>query len=219
MIIIQPQIKIDKEELDKTKLLNIERYTRVCYKSEPKNNSDNVIFLKKIIASGHESVIEHEKVTVIFIVDRGVTHQIIRHRIASYSHESTRYCNYSSDKFGNEITVIEPFFFGNNNDYNIWKTACLQSEEAYIKLCETTNPEQARTVLPNSLKAELVTTYNFREWRHFFNLRCSRHAHPQMRQIAIPLLLLLKEHFYPIFDDIPYDETFSSLRYAKVEIV
>ena len=216
MKIIKPKIIISKDELDKSKLLAIESYARTCYKSEAKSGSSNV-FLRSIINNGHESVIEHEKVTVIFVVDRGVSNQIIRHRIASYSQESTRYCNYSSDKFSNEITVISPCFYDiNSGEYLIWKESCEASESAYLKLCQNSKAEEARSVLPNSLKTELVTTYNFREWRHFFKLRCSKKAHPQMRQVTIPLLLTFKKHFSVLFEDIDFDNDFLAKNYAKI---
>jgi thymidylate synthase (FAD) len=170
---------------------------------------DDSNYLKSIIKRGHESVIEHEKITVLFIIDRGVSHEIVRHRIASYSQESTRYCNYSKDRFGNEITVIEPYFFVGNEAYKEWENACLYAEKCYLSLLANgRSPQEARSVLPNSLKTELVVTYNLREWRHFFKLRCSSNAHPQMRQVVIPLLLFLKGRLPIFFEDIPYDNNF-----------
>jgi len=159
---------------------------------------------------GHESVIEHEKITVRIICDRGVTHEIVRHRIASYSQESTRYCNYSNNKFGNEITVIEPSFWDKNSKkdkikYNTWKKALIKAEEAYLKLIELgATPQEARSVLPNSLKTEIVVTMNIREWRHFFKLRTSKAAHPQMQEIARPILDEFKKLIPVLFDDIEY---------------
>jgi thymidylate synthase (FAD) len=154
-----------------------------------------------ILKSGHESVIEHEKVTVRIICDRGVTHEIVRHRIASYSQESTRYCNYKS----RGIKVIEPLFFvGDDKKYEIWLNAMRACEEAYDALIEAgASPQEARSVLPNSLKTEIVITYNLREWRHFFKLRCSKRAHPQMREIIIPLLKEFQRQIPIVFDDIP----------------
>ncbi|HAA08359.1 MAG TPA: FAD-dependent thymidylate synthase, partial [Syntrophomonas sp.] len=167
----------------------------------------------------HESVIEHEKVTVLFVVDRGVSHEIVRHRIASYSQESTRYCNYSQDKFGREITLIEPYFLKDRPSYSLWKQACQTAEECYIKMLdEGCSPQEARSVLPNSLKTELAATFNMREWRHFFLLRCAAPAHPQMRQVAIPLLHLFQEKFPVLFNDIPYDESFPQEHYAEIII-
>jgi thymidylate synthase (FAD) len=111
MLIIAPEVRVPASQLDESMMLRLERCARICYKSEDKiNEQHNSNFLQRIVASGHESVIEHEKVTVLFIIDRGISHELVRHRIGSYSQESTRYCNYSRDKFGNEITVIKPFF-------------------------------------------------------------------------------------------------------------
>ena len=134
----------------------------------------------------------------------GNSHEIVRHRIAAYSQESTRYCNYSNSKFGNEITVIEPFFFKDNPErYELWKTAMEQAEATYFSLLKIgASPQEARSVLPNSLKTEIVVTYNLREWRHFFKLRTSAAAHPQMREIARPLLKAFQAQIPVVFDDI-----------------
>ena len=204
MKIIEPQIIVNKSEIDLVKLINIERAGRTCYKSDSEYSTKSATeFIKKLIANGHDSVLEHEKITVMIIVDRGVTHEIVRHRIASYSQESTRYCNYQDSKYGTEITVIKPYFFENSEKMKIWKKNCVECEKAYMKLIEQgATPQEARSVLPNSLKTEIVVTYNFREWRHFFKLRCAGGAHPQMRQIAIPLLLFFAKQFPCLFDDI-----------------
>jgi len=209
---------VPRDELDTGKLVRLERCARICYKSEERMGDDfNPQFLKSILARGHESVIEHEKITVLFVVDRGVSHEMVRHRIASYSQESTRYCNYSQDKFGREITLIEPFFLTDPEAYSLWRQACQTAEDCYIKMLEKgCSPQEARSVLPNSLKTEIAVTFNMREWRHFFLLRCAAPAHPQMRQVAIPLLLLFKEKFPVLFDDIPYDESFPAQHYAEV---
>lgn len=136
------------------------------------------------------------------ICDRGVTHEIVRHRLASYSQESTRYCDYSG-----EMVVIKPFFFKKDVEkYEIWTIAMEQAEWWYKQLRELgATPQEARSVLPNSLKTEIIITYNLREWRHFFNLRCSKRAHPQMRQITIPLLKEFQKRIPVIFDDIKVD--------------
>lgn len=221
MKIIKPFLYLNESELDISKLHNIERAARLCYKSEDKmKDVFSKQFLTNIINRGHESVIEHEKVTVYFVVDRGITHEIVRHRIGSYSQESTRYCNYSSDKFGNEITVIEPFFFINDKvKYNEWKSICEQIETSYLKLISLCSPQEARTILPNSLKTEIAVTFNMREWRHFFKLRCSTSAHPQMQQVTIPLLLKFKEKLSPLFDDIDYNTSFSKEFYAEINLI
>jgi thymidylate synthase (FAD) len=128
----------------------------------------------------------------------------VRHRIASYSQESTRYCNYSKDKFGNELTFIRPFFWNNDPDkFAVWKETMQCIEDNYNRLIAIgAKPEEARSILPNSLKTEIVVTMNLREWRHFFRLRTSSRAHPQMRELAIPMLKSFKERIPAIFDDI-----------------
>ena len=146
-------------------------------KSEDKITNDSAAkFVRGIIKSGHESVLEHGTISVKFICDRGVTHEIVRHRIAAYCQESTRYCNYSKDKFNNEITVIKPIFWNEDSEqYKIWYNSMLASEKAYFDLLATgSTAQEARDVLSNSLKTEIVVTYNIREWRHFFELRTAK---------------------------------------------
>lgn len=128
----------------------------------------------------------HEDVSVKFICDRGVTHEIVRHRPASFCQESTRYCNYRNGKFGGEITVIKPCFFKENSTrYLNWFVACESAETAYNAILEDGGtPQEARDVLPNSLKTELIMTAPLMEWCHFFNLRMSSAAHPQMQEVA-----------------------------------
>jgi thymidylate synthase (FAD) len=221
MRIIKPYVCLNDFELDQSKLFNIERAARLCYKSEEKMGEKvSGKFLKNILNHGHESVIEHEKVTAIFVVDRGITHEIVRHRIGSYSQESTRYCNYSNDKFGNEITVIEPFFYLEDElKYHEWRSICEDIEKSYFKLINISTPQEARTILPNSLKTEIAVTFNMREWRHFFKLRCAVAAHPQMQQVTIPLLLTFKEKLSPLFDDIEYNIDFPQKYYGEVKII
>ncbi|MDL1971913.1 MAG: FAD-dependent thymidylate synthase [Deltaproteobacteria bacterium] len=205
MKIIRPYFiiedSIDGEEI----LRRIERAGRTAYKSEHKITPDSAEkFVKMILDLGHESVIEHEKVTVRVICDRGISHEIVRHRIASYTQESTRFCNYSKGRFGNEITVIKPCFWDDGSkEYKIWRDAMENAERAYMELIKLgAKPEEARSVLPNSLKTEIVITMNLREWRHFFKLRTSKRAHPQMREVATSLLQAFKERIPVIFDDI-----------------
>ena len=186
-----------------TILSQLERIGRVCYKSEQNISKDSAKkFIQGIIKSGHESVIEHCSITVKFICDRGVSHEIVRHRIASYSQESTRYCNCSKDQFGNEITVIKPCFWDESSpNYLIWKKQMESIEKAYFDLLSNgAKPEEARSILPNSLKTEIVVTMNLREWRHFFKLRTSRRAHPQMREVAIMLLENFKTTLPTVFE-------------------
>jgi thymidylate synthase (FAD) len=219
--IIEPYIEVP--EINGAQLLrNIEKAGRVCYKSEAKITEDSYRgFIEMIMKSGHHSMFEHEKVTVRIICDRGVSHEIVRHRLAAYSQESTRYCNYAGDKYGNEITVIEPFFFKLDPDaYGWWKRACEEAECGYLYLlhqCDR-SAQEARSVLPNSLKTEIVVTYNLREWRHFFNLRAAKTAHPQMQQITIPLLLYFKGKLAPLYDDIDYNRDFEPANYAGIVI-
>ena len=196
---------IDREQILKT----IERAGRTCYKSENKITPESASkFVKMLIQHGHEAMIEHAIITVKFIVDRGVSHEIVRHRIASFAQESTRYCNYSKDKFGKQITVIKPIFFEENSDkYISWFQACNEAEFFYFELLEKgATPEEARSVLPNSLKTEIVVTMNLREWRHFFKLRTTPNAHPQIREVAIPLLNELKSKLPEVFEDIEVEE-------------
>lgn len=215
MKIIKPSVRVMSPLDGMDVLRRIEMAGRLCYKSEAKITEDSALaFVRNIIDRGHTSVLEHVSVTVRFICDRGVSHEIVRHRLASYSQESTRYCNYSADKFGREITVILPCFFdtgmgtaSNSFVYDEWKRACERAEEAYFKLLEMgATPQQARTVLPNSLKTEMVMTADMLEWRHFLKLRTARDAHPQMREVAIPLLKIFREKIPVIFDGISVDE-------------
>lgn len=209
MRIIEPYYVIE-EELDAQKIMRtIERAGRTCYKSESKISDGSAEkFISNILKLGHESVIEHEKITVRFICDRGVTHELVRHRIASYSQESTRYCNYCNDKFGNELTFIKPCFWDENTEegkakMEVWKQSLADIEKQYFKLIEMgARPEEARSILPNSLKTEIVVTMNLREWRHYFRLRTSERAHPQIREISNMLLTELKEKLPELFGDL-----------------
>lgn len=218
MQIIKPKVLVPAQQLDEGVIKRLERYARVCYKSEDSAGAFNdPYFLKNLITRGHESVIEHEKVTVMFITDRGVSHELVRHRVGSYSQESTRYCNYGKGKYGSEITVIEPFFFKGKDSYRTWEAACRNAEQSYLALIGSNcTAQEARSVLPNSLKTEIVATFNFREWRHFFRLRASAASHPQMKQIAIPLLLRFCEKLGVLFDDLEYDRSFPEEHYAEV---
>lgn len=205
MKIIKPYHEI-MTPIDGVQILkHIESCGRICYKSEHKITENSYLtFAKNIVKRGHEAVIEHCSLSVKFVCDRGVSHEIVRHRMASYCQESTRYCNYSKDDFQGEITVIEPIFLEQYTDgYSMWEEACQIAERAYFKMLDWgCSPQEARAVLPNSLKTEIVMTANLREWRHFLKLRTSKAAHPQIREIATPLLNELKERIPVIFDDI-----------------
>ena len=186
-------------------LKSIEEAGRVCYKSEDKITEDSAEkFVAGIIKRGHEAVLEHESIRVKFIVDRGVSHEIVRHRLAAYCQESTRYCNYSKGQFGEEITVIEPCFWDKDSDLmRDWRSAMRMAENHYLGLLhQGASPQEARSVLPNSLKTEVVMTANLREWRHFFKLRTASAAHHQMREVAIALLKEFQKLVPVVFDDI-----------------
>ena len=194
MQVINSAIEIIDMDSYENILKKIERIGRVCYKSEGKITEDSAEkFIRGLLTRQHESVIEHEAITVRIVCDRGVTHEIVRHRIASYSQESTRYCNYMGDKFDNQITVIDlakgfKYDLSKENDkakYEVWTKAMENAEQAYFRMLELgATPEEARSVLPNSLKTEIVVTMNLRSWRNFFRLRVDSHAHPQMREVA-----------------------------------
>ena len=212
MKIIKPSIEVITD-LDYDRIIKkIERIGRVCYKSEDRITEESAEkFLSGIVKSGHGSVIEHESITVRIICDRGVTHEIVRHRIASYSQESTRYCNYTGDKFGNEISVIDiatGFHYDLNDPadqkkYEIWQNAMADAERHYFELIEAgAKPQEARSVLPNSLKTEIVMTMDLRSWRNFFSLRSSERAHPQIREISDALLTVFAEKLPVFFRDL-----------------
>jgi thymidylate synthase (FAD) len=205
MKIIEPFYKILFIQNNDRLLSHIEKAGRTCYKSEDKITANSAeSFVKRILQSGHHSVIEHANISVRFICDRGVTHELVRHRLAAYSQESTRYANYSKDKFGNEITVIRPYFWKEDSEkFAVWKRAMEQAEQAYMRLLSSgARPEEARSVLPNSLKTEIVMTCNLREWRHVIKLRCSKAAHPQIQQIMLPLLSDFYKALPAVFEDL-----------------
>jgi thymidylate synthase (FAD) len=180
----------------------IERAGRVAYKSEDKITPDSAPkFIKMIIDRGHEAVIEHASASLLFVTDRGVTHEIVRHRLFSYVQESTRYCNYGLNKFGNEITVIEPPSLEGDALDN-WNYSAKIAEDVYKGMISRgVSPQIARSVLPNCLKTEIVVTGNLREWRHFFRLRMAKAAHPQMRQIAVMAFGMLHYNITSVFAD------------------
>lgn len=205
---VAPGIEILSTESYADMLTRVERIGRVCYKSEGNIKEGSAEkFIHALVSHGHESVIEHGSVTVKVTCDRGVSHEIVRHRIASYSQESTRYCNYTGEKFGGEIACIDVatgFHYDLNSEadrkkYEIWTEAMAAAEKYYFALIEAgAKPEEARSVLPNSLKTEIVMTMNLREWRHFFKLRCDSHAHPQIVEVG---RMILKDFIqrYPVF--------------------
>jgi len=205
MKIIKPSVEIIDKIVPEEMIKKIELCGRVCYKSEDRITAESgTKFIMNLIKRGHESVLEHASFTVRFICDRGVTHEIVRHRLASYSQESTRYCNYSKGDFDGQITFIKPMFLDEKSEgYAIWEDVCLMAEDRYFKMLNFgCSPQEARAVLPNSLKTELMMTANIREWRHFLKLRTSPAAHPQMREVADMLLEQVNLILPVFFDDI-----------------
>lgn len=205
---IKPYTQIYKDFDGQKVLQKIEAAARTCYKSEGKIQEGSAAKLVAgLIKSGHEAMLEHASVTVKFVVDRGISHELVRHRLASFAQESTRYCNYSKDDFGSEITFIIPDHLEYKSEgWNIWKESMKQAEDAYFKMLDFgLSPQQARAVLPNSLKTEVVMTANLREWRHFFKLRAlgtTGKPHPQMLEVAVPLLEDMKNLIPVVFDDL-----------------
>ena len=205
MKVIKPSFEIitpiDSEQILKT----IEAVGRTCYKSEDKiTDTSCESFVRGIIKRGHEAVIEHYNITVRLINDRGVSHEEVRHRIASYAQESTRYCNYNKS---GDVAFIRPVFFAEDTpEMDNWVESCMRAEKTYNYLIsEGRTPQEARSVLPNSLKTEVVMTANLREWRHFLSLRAcgsTGKPHPQMLEVAVPLLKELRERVPVVFDDL-----------------
>lgn len=202
---IKPSVEFITPFNAKAVLKRIEECGRTAYQSLDKAEDGTAEgFVRMLIALGHESVLEHVSFSVRIICDRGVSHELVRHRLASYTQESTRYCNYSKGKFGSEITVIEPCFLEPSTySYVLWENACEEAEQFYFEMLkEGATAQEARTVLPNSLKTEVVMTTNAREWRHFLRLRCGPAAHPQMREVANVILEQFHENIPVLFDDI-----------------
>ena len=226
MKIINPSFKfVNKPDADVI-LNTIEKAYRICYMSEPNSNRDNFIAAK--IKAGHESPLEHASISVIITTNRGVTHEFVRHRLASYCQSSTRYCNYSKDKFGNQLTFIRPEWISENilgdwgkldnwknctditDEEMMWLSNCQQCEAMYLSLINHGwTPQQARDVLNNSVETQIMVTMNIREWRHFFKLRAegtTGKPHPEMLQITIPMLKEFKNRIPVVFDDIMEDK-------------
>jgi len=225
MKIIEPSVELMRDFDGAEVIKFIERCGRTCYQSEKNITEDSAEkFVRNLIKRGHESVLEHFSATFKIICDRGVMAELTRHRLASFSVESTRYNNYASDKFDGELTFIKPCFWNDDEKkmyelapineegtafrqiyYKtpVWKEIMTGSEFAYnALLVNGATPEQARAVLPNSLKTEIVMTANLREWRHILKLRTAKDAHPQMRQVANMILTILKEKLPVVFEDI-----------------
>lgn len=226
--IVNPKILIEEFDADYI-VRKIERAARTCYKTEGskapvgqlldkrllktsdranfwaekrKGNIDNKL-LKTVLASVHSSVLEHCTISVVITTNRGMTHELVRHRIGcAYSQESSRYCNYSKDKFGNKITMLKPYFHKNKEQYEVWKGGAILAAEGYFDLLKIATTEEARELLPNSTKTEIAVTFNINAFRHFFNLRASQKAHPEIRRIAMALLIEFASAMPVLFGDI-----------------
>ncbi len=205
MKIIEPSVELVDDFDAAAVMKKLELAGRVCYKSEGNIKDDSAEkFIRGIIKRGHESVIEHAAISFKIICDRGVTHELVRHRLASYSQESTRFCDYTAGKFGGELTFIKPCFWREDDEnFKLWQETMAQLEKNYLKLrAGGARPEEARSILPNSLKTEIFVTMNLREWRHFLRLRTAKAAHPQMREVALKIYKILAEKLPAVFDDI-----------------
>lgn len=213
MKIIEPKVEVEK--FDGVKIMkNIERACRICYKSEGSITEDSYKnLLTNCINRGHESVFEHEKISVRITCDVGAYKDLTRHRFSSWSVESTRYCNYGKDKFENEIKFIKPCNIAEDSKlYEHWKKAMSEIENEYLEMSkEGATADQLRMLLPHSTAATAVITANIREWKHIFSLRASSHAHPSVQQLMIPILLLFKKEMPEIFDSVPYNENFKEM--------
>jgi thymidylate synthase (FAD) len=183
----------------------IESCGRVCYRSEKNVTADSATqFVRNLIKRGHESVLEHFSCTFKIVCDRGVMAELTRHRLASFTIESTRYCDYSSDKFGNELTFVFPCYFKKDAiGETLWFDAMKKSEQEYLYFrIHGGTPEKDRCVLPISLATTIVMTANLREWQHILKLRTDKKAHPQMRQVAGMILDIFKSKISVVFEDI-----------------
>jgi thymidylate synthase (FAD) len=205
MKLIKPSTEILSTIDGDVVLKTIEQVARTCYKSEDLITDDSAKkMVSNLLKNGHEAMIEFYDITVKFVCDRGVSHEIVRHRVASYAQESTRYCNYSKDKFGNELSFIHNDIDDMDNAGSVDYANALETIElAYFQLIKDgVAPQMARAILPNSLKTEINVKMNLREWRHFFSLRCAPAAHPQMRELTIPLLEKMHNLVPIIFNDL-----------------
>ena len=219
MRIVEPWVKVEKFD-GKEIMRRIERACRTCYRSEGKMTEDSYKnLIKNCITRGHESVLEHEKITVRIYNDIGSYKDLTRHRFASFSVESTRYCSYDKDKYGNEIAVMNPVYIEDKEIYENWKKTIEEMEKGYMKMKELgATTDMCRNLLPHSTAAEYTMTANIREWKHIFSLRANNHVHPAIRQVMIPLVKYFKEQMPEIFDDVAYDEEFNPDFYAKLSV-
>ena len=232
MRIVKPSYEI-KTEIENEKILNhLEMCARNCYKSEvliKKGSSEK--FLKNIIKSGHDSILEHYSVTVKFVTSRAVLAQLTRHRLSSFAVESQRYCNYNKEKFDGQVTFVQPTWINKDfsGEYNItwagiygidmevsnnmdkptnrWFWNCAVCERDYLRLInEGWIPERAREVLNNSAKTEIIMTANLREWRTIFKQRCKSDAQSEIRSLLTDLLNEFKEKMPVLFEDLEFED-------------
>lgn len=218
MKLVEPVIYVENYDAKKM-LRRIERACRTCYRSEDLITEDSYkTLLKNCINRGHESILEHEKISVRMICDIGVYKDLTRHRFASFSIESTRYCNYGKDKFDGQIKFIKPVHIEEGTKvYDLWKEGLESIEKTYMEMAKDgALPDQLRMILPHSTAAEVNMTANIREWRHILSLRCAKMTHPAIRQLLIPFLLQLKQDMPELFADVGYDEEFPKEKYAKI---
>ena len=219
MKLIDPLVEVEK--YDGLKIMkNIERACRTCYRSEGLiTDTSYKGLIKGCINRGHESVIEHEKITVRITADIGTYKDLTRHRLASFSVESTRYCNYGKDKFNNEIKIIKPcLIVEGTNIYTDWYSAMQHMESFYMRMVDNgAKPDQLRMILPHSTAAQYTMTANIREWRHILEKKKKKMTHPSIRQILIPLLLKFKRDMPELFEDIEYDTEFDVSKYATLK--
>lgn len=221
MEIVKPWVEIEAYDAKKI-MKNLERACRTCYRSENLITDDSYkTLLKNCINRGHESILEHEKITVRLFCDVGAYKDLTRHRAGTaFSIESTRYCNYSKDKYTNNIKFIDPIFISDKKNYELWKKSMQNIETYYIEMAKNgAKTDELRMLLPHSTAAEVTMTCNIREWKHILSLRCSKTVHPSIRQLLIPILLKFKKDMPEIFDEVPYDETFPQKWYANISVV
>lgn len=232
MILEKPTVSV--EYFEPVKLMrNIERACRTCYRSEDKISENSYTsLLKNCINRGHESVLEHEKITIRLRCDIGVYKDLTRHRHASFSIESTRYCNYSKDKFDNQLHLIIPIFYepswseanyegsAMNDDQlksKLWYECMSEIEYVYNTLSNiNAKPDELRMILPHSTAATVTMTANLREWKHILELRCAKHTHPAVQQVMIPLLKYFQQTMPEIFKEVEYNTEFPEENYAKL---
>ena len=231
MRIVEPKVILENYngiEIEK----NIEKACRKCYRSEGNITEDSYKkLLSNCINRGHESILEHEKVTAELVASIGAYKELTRHRFASFSIESTRYCSYNKDKFGNEIKFIKPVWYteaykiAQQNNESLteeeqkcfhWNKIMQEIETTYLEMSKLgAKPDELRMILPHSTAAQVTMTANIREWRHILELRCSKMAHPEVQQLMIPILLQFQKDMPELFGDIGYNKDFPNEKYAK----